>query len=157
MRFAVPGFLLLTLAASCGTETLETSVQAAKVKTSLDTLWTRYADAADRRDRAAFGQLFFQDAVLVFSNAPTVRGKPAVEEFLVSLYSGVDMTALRIAPDDLRASGPLAMQSGTYEEDYTESGKEKTEAGRFEMVVEQEGSRGWLVRRLTVLADSIRE
>ena len=157
MRFAV--WLLLVLAdaiPACGGSGLDEPRQAAELKSTLDTLWTRYADAADRRDSLAFGPLFRDDAVLVYSSAPTATGRRAIEQFLVALYSGVDLTALRITPEDLRVSGNLGAQAGRFEEDYSDAGAPKTMAGRFALIVERGDDRGWRIRRLVMLADSIR-
>lgn len=157
MRLAALLSLLIAIVPACGTrEQLDTTVQAATVRVSLDTLWTLYADAADRRDSLAFGGLFYDDAVLVFSNAPTVSGKASIQEFLVSLYSAVDVTRFRVVVDDLRVHGPLAVETGTFEEDYTEAGTPKSEVGRFTLVAERDRDQRWRVRRLVALADSVR-
>jgi len=152
-------WLILVLAAvipACGGNGLDEPRQAAELKSTLDTLWTQYADAADRRDSLAFGPLFRDDAVLVYSSAPTVTGRRAIEQFLVTLYSGVDLTSLRVTPEDLRVSGNLGAQAGKFEEDYSEAGAPKTMAGRFAMIVEQGDDKAWHIRRLVMLADSIR-
>jgi ketosteroid isomerase-like protein len=156
MRFVVLG-LVLALVASCSNRSMDTAMRSAEVKSSLDSLWTRYADAADRRDRIAFGHLFNEDAVLVFSNAPTIRGRPAIEEFLISLYTTVDLTKFRVVPEDLTVSGPLAAQAGSFQEDFTEAGKPLSEVGRFTLIAEQGPDKAWRVRRLTVMADSMRD
>ena len=152
-------WLLLVLAAAipaCGGPQLDAPRQAAEVKSTLDTLWTQYADAADRRDSLAFGPLFRDDAVLVYSSAPTASGRRAIEQFLVALYSGVDLTSLRVTPEDLRMSGNLGAQAGKFEEDYSDAGAAKTMAGRFALIVERGDDKAWRIRRLVMLADSVR-
>lgn len=157
MRFATLRLALLAVLPACSvTQDLDTASQAAAAKASLDSLWVRFADAADRRDREGFGSLFADDGVLVSSGAPTVRGRMAIQEHLASRYSGVDITALRITPEDLKASGSLAIQGGSYEEDFTEAGAEKTGTGRYAVVVERGGDGPWRIRRLVTLADSVR-
>lgn len=157
MRYALVLAILIAVVPACGTQQqLDTTVQAATVRASLDSVWAQYAVAANQRDTLTFGTLFHDDAVLVFSGAPTVAGKAAVQEFLLALYTPVSVTRLRVVPDDLRVHGPLAVETGTYEEDYLEAGASKTEVGRFVLIAEQGGAKRWLIRRLVVLADSVR-
>jgi ketosteroid isomerase-like protein len=149
--------LLIAIVPACGTQQeLDTTVQAATVRASLDSLWAQYAVAADQRDSIAFGALFFDDATLVFSNAPTVSGRAAIETFLVTRYTGIDVTALRVTPDDLRVHGPLAVETGSFEEDYTEAGAPKTQAGRFVLIAEPDAKKAWKIRRMVSMADSVR-
>lgn len=156
MRYAAVLAILIAVVPACGTqEQLDTTVRAAEVRTTLDTLWTQYADAADRRDSLTFGSLFHDDAVLVFSGAPTILGRSEIQTFLVSLYSSVDVTRFRVVVDDLRVHGPLAVETGAYEEDYSEGGVPKTEVGRFTLIAERDAGKGWRIRRLVALADSV--
>jgi len=155
MRPFAIAFLLLALIPACSTESTSSPTRMLEVKASLDTLWTRYAFAADARDAGGFGLLFTDEATVALSDAPTARGRAAIEEFLGKRYTGVDATALRIDHQDMNAVGLLAFQSGNYEEDFTEAGAARTRYGRFAVVVE-EGKDGWRIRHLTALTDSIR-
>ena len=157
MRLFVALLAVAVLVAACGGNSdLGQTVEAATVKASLDTLWAQYADAADRRDSVLFGSLFLDDAALVYSSAPTMTGKPAIQQFLFTLYSGVDLTKLRVVPEDMRVAGDLAVQSGAFQEDYQDGANLKSEVGRFTLVA-QKGSQGrWQIRRLVAIADSIK-
>jgi ketosteroid isomerase-like protein len=157
MRHALVLAILIAVVPACGTQQqLDTTVQAATVRATIDSLWAQYAVAADQRDSIGFGALFFEDASIVFSGAPTIVGRPAIQTFLVSLYTGVDVTGFRVVPDDLRAHGPLAIETGGFEESYTEAGTPKVESGRFVLVTEPDARKAWKIRRLVVLADSVR-
>src|SRR5512138_3690156 len=137
MRYAVILALLIAIVPACGTQQqLDTSVQAATVRAALDSVWAQYAVAADQRDSIAFGSLFHDDAVLVFSGAPTVQGRSSIQTFLTALYGPVDVTQFRVIPDDLRVRGALAVETGSYEETYLEAGVPKTEVGRFVVIAE---------------------
>jgi uncharacterized protein (TIGR02246 family) len=157
MRHALILAILIAVVPACGTQqSLDTTVQAATVRATIDSLWSQYAVAANQRDSLTFGTLFHDDAVLVFSGAPTISGKTAIQEFLLALYTPVSVTRLRVVPDDLRVHGPLAVETGTFEEDYLEAGASKTEAGRFTLIAEPGPEKRWLIRRLVMLADSVR-
>lgn len=156
MRTLVFSLLALATLASCATNDVDSALQAAKAKTSIDSLWTRYAAASDQRDSAAFAELFTEDASLVFSTAPTVRGREAIGGFLATLYTGVDATGLRVVPEELKASGSLAVQSGTFEEQFIEVDSQKTKFGRYVLFAERGPNEAWRIRRLAAIADSVR-
>ena len=146
--------LAVALASCSATSDLDTASQAANAKAAIDTLWIHYAEAADRRDPILFESIFTEDATVVFSNAATVTGRPAVQEFLSSLYASVDVTNFRVVPEDMKVVGGLAAQSGTFQEEFTEEGQSKVEAGRYTLLAEQASDKSWRIHRLTAIADS---
>ena len=156
MRGAVLSLLILTVAAGCASNDVDSALQAAKAKASIDSLWTRYAVASDQRDAAAFGKLFTEQATLVYSGAATVHGRKEIGDFLALLYTGVDATGLRVTPEELKASGSLAVQSGAFEEHFIEADSQKTEYGRYTLLAERGADKAWLIRRLIAIADSTR-
>ena len=146
--------LALLAAASCGRESGPTLEDAAAAKDAVDTLWTHYALATNAHDAAAFDSLFTENAALVFSDAPTAHGLDAIKKTLATLYAPVSTTALRIQQEEFRMGGAMAFQGGTFEEDFIEGGKEKTEYGRFSLLAERGDDKRWRILRLTALADS---
>jgi uncharacterized protein (TIGR02246 family) len=149
--------LLLAFAlVSCGGAGTETALEISVVKTSIDSLWTMYATASDQRDAIAFASLFTDDAALMYSNAPNVNGKQAIGEFLAKLYTPIDATGLRVVPEDLKVSGSLAAQRGTFEERFIAENTEKTEYGRFALVAERGQDKSWRIRSLAAVVDSVR-
>ena len=148
---------LACLVSACAREAGPSAFNALSVKASMDSLWTKYATAADRRDSTAFGELFTEDGSLVFDGAPTVRGRDAIRSFLRSLYASIDATGMRVSQEDLQVSGAMAVQSGAFEESFIEGGKEKTEFGRFALIAEQDKGGAWRIRRLVALTDSTKE
>jgi len=151
--------LILLLAAvlltSCARPSGTSSFNNLTVKGSIDSLWTRYATAADERDTTAFGALFSEDASLIFSSAPTVRGRASIQTFLGALYGPVDVTGLRVTQEDLKISGTMAAQTGTIQESFIEQNREKTEYGRFALVVEKGEDGPWRIWRLVAVMDSL--
>ena len=146
--------LLVALASCSATSDLDAASQAANAKAAIDTLWIHYAEAADRRDPILFESIFTEDATVVFSKAATVTGRPAVQEFLSSLYASVDVTNFRVVPEDMKVVGGLAAQSGTFQEEFTEEGQSKVEGGRYTLLAEQASDKSWRIHRLTAIADS---
>ncbi|HEX5032810.1 MAG TPA: nuclear transport factor 2 family protein [Candidatus Eisenbacteria bacterium] len=146
--------LLATLASCSATSDLDAASQAANAKAAIDTLWIHYAEAADRRDPILFESIFTEDASVVYSNAPTVSGRQAVQEFLASLYASVDVTNFRVVPEDMKVVGGLAAQSGTFQEEFTEEGAPKVEVGRYTLLAERVSDKSWRIHRLVAIADS---
>jgi len=116
MRSPVIALLFLALVPACATQTTPSAVDALEAKSAVESLWTGYARASDRKDAVAFGALFVEDATLDYSTAPRVRGRDAIQSFLAALYAGVDPTGLRIEPDETKVSGSVAVQSGIFAE-----------------------------------------
>jgi uncharacterized protein (TIGR02246 family) len=154
MRFPILALLVLAVIPACGTQTTRSAVGTLEVKAAIDSLWTGYAHASDSKDAAAFGALFTEDATLVSSGAPTVRGREAIQTYLASHYTGVDATGMRVEADETRVSGEIAVQSGTFEESFIERDAPMTRYGRFVLIAEPAKDRAWKIRRLVVLADS---
>jgi len=134
----------------------KTALEISVVKTSIDSLWTMYATASDQRDAIAFESLFWEDGTLVFSNAPTVKGRRAIGEFLAAHYTPIDATGFRVVPEELKVSGSLAAQIGTFEERFLDGSAEKTKYGRFVLIAERDSDKSWRIRQLAAIADSIR-
>ncbi len=154
MRAPALALLVLALIPACGTQTMRSAVGTLEVKAAVDSLWSGYAHASDRKDAAAFGALFTEDAALVYPGVPTVRGRQAIQERLVSIYAGIDPTGLRVEADETRVSGTIALQSGTFEESFNEKSAAQTRYGRFVLIAEPERERSWKIRRLFVVIDS---
>lgn len=154
MRIVLLLLVLVAFVPACGGPNLDTAMQAAQAKSSLDSLWASYAVAADQRDEIAFESLFSAEAMLDFTGAPTVTGKSAIGAFLKERYTPIDETGFKVTPDDLKASGDLAAQAGTFEERFTEGGVPKIEYGRFVLVAEKGSEGAWRIRRLMAVADS---
>ncbi|HEU5309923.1 MAG TPA: nuclear transport factor 2 family protein [Candidatus Eisenbacteria bacterium] len=147
--------LAAVLATSCAQPSGTSSFSNLTVKGSIDSLWTRYATAADARDSTAFGELFTEDASIIFSSAPTVQGRASIQTFFGALYGPVDVTGLKITQEDLKISGNVAAQTGTFREDFIEQNRERTEYGRFALIVEKGEDGPWRIWRLVALMDSL--
>ena len=150
---AAPVLAALLLSA-CTTQEKPSAVETLGVKAAIDSLWAEYAYASDRKDAAAFGKLFTEGAVLDFSTAPTQRGRDSIQTFLARLYADLDPTGMRVEADETKVDGSLAVQSGTFQERYTEKGSENTKYGRFALVAELQADRSWKIQRLVAITDS---
>ena len=154
MRALIVALLALAIIPACGPQSMRSAVGTLEVKAAVDSLWSAYAHASDRKDGAAFGALFTEDAVLAYSGVPTTRGRQAIQERLVSMYADLDPTGLRVEADETRVSGTIAVQTGTFEENFNDKSAAKTRYGRFVLIAEPERERTWKIRRLFVVVDS---
>jgi ketosteroid isomerase-like protein len=154
VRSIVALLLASAALASCVPESGPSAVEVVSARIAVDSLWNRFAEAGDRHDAEAFGAILAEDAGVVYTGSPTVHGRGAAQVFLAGRRSGDDVTALRVAPDDFKAVGILATQSGSFEEDYTREGAARTDVGRF-LLVAQRGSDGvWRIWRLFAAVDT---
>jgi len=156
MRIRMLSLLILAVVPACAGNDIDSAVQSAKAKTAIDSLWTSYAVAGDQRDAAAFGALFTEDATFVFAGAPSVHGRSAIGEFLARRYTAIDATGLRVVPEELKASGSLAVQSGAFVSQFIEADSQRTEYGRYVLIAERGLDKAWRIRRYMGIADSIR-
>ncbi|MGE5175587.1 MAG: YybH family protein [Hyphomicrobiales bacterium] len=155
LAYLVTALAAVAFLSSCNTgPSLDSAMAAAEAKGAIDSLWSGYAVAADRRDATGFESIFTDDAILVLSGSRTVTGKAAIGAFLDSLYTPIDVTGFKVTPDDLKASGDLAAQGGTFEERYLDKEVPMIEYGRFAMTAERGADHAWRIRRLTAVADS---
>lgn len=154
MRIVIGLLALVVAVASCGGPNLDSAMESAKAKGAIDSLWTAFAVAADRRDAIEFESLFTDEATLVWSGSPTVTGKSAIGAFLVDRYTPIDETGFKVTPEDLMARVDLAAQSGTFEERFTRKDAPMLETGRFVLVAEKGSGGAWRIRRLVMMPDS---
>jgi uncharacterized protein (TIGR02246 family) len=146
----------VALVPACAERSTPSAVEGLAAGAAIDSLWTGYARASDRKDADGFGALFTEDATLVTSNAPTAQGREAIQKFLVSRYADIDPTGLRVEPDETRIAEGIAIQSGTFEERFLDKGRGRAEYGRFVLIAEQGKDHAWKIRRLVAIADSTR-
>lgn len=149
----LPASILLV---SCASNDVDSAVQAARAKASIDSLWTQYAVASDQRDAAAFERLFTQDATLSFQGSPNLHGGKEIAAALAERFKNIDATRFRVVPEELKASGILAAQSGSFERGFIEADSQKTEYGRYVLIAERGSNNAWRIRRLAGFADSIK-
>ena len=156
MRLVASFFLMSIVLVSCATNDVDSAVQAAKAKASIDSLWTQYAVASDQRDAAAFERLFTEDATLSFQGTPNYHGGKEIAAMLAARFRDIDATRFRVVPEEMKASGTLAVQSGAFERGFIEADSQKTEYGRYVLVAERGSDNAWRIRRLAGFADSIK-
>lgn len=65
------------------------------------------------KDVEAAVALFSPDAVFMPPNVPLLRGKDAIRTYFTKRFAN-GATNLRLEPQDVGGSGPIAFQSGTY-------------------------------------------
>ena len=70
--------------------------------------------AVARGDSAAILAHYADDALILGSGAPMLRGKPAVAAFLQGLFGGNTLRDVKGNVTDIMISGDLAVETGTY-------------------------------------------
>jgi ketosteroid isomerase-like protein len=142
------------LLASCAEPGGPTAIDVVTAQAAVDSIWTKFAEAADRHDADAFGALLTEDASVVYSGQPTTQGRAGAQNLLLSLHTGADVTSLRIVPEDFKMSDFLATQTGIFEDRYTKDGKEMARTGRFTLVAVRGEDRIWRIWKLMALVDT---
>lgn len=156
MRLVTSVLLASIFLVSCASNDVDSAVQAAKAKASIDTLWTQYAVASDQRDAAAFERLFTPDATLSFQGAENLHGGKEIAAALAARFRDIDATRFQVVPEEMKASGILAVQSGAFERGFIQADSQKTEYGRYVLIAERGSDQRWRIRRLAGFADSIK-
>ncbi len=87
------------------------------------------------------------------ASRPPQRGRSEIQSLLASLYANVEVVAFRTQPDGLEASSTLAVQGGTFEEEFLPEGRKRTESGRSLIVVRRDAKDDWRVVRLVTLPE----
>lgn len=119
---------------------------------AVDQGWLKAFKAADGE---AFARLYHEDAVLMPPNAPAVKGRAAIRDYLVKEAQGASKAGMAFSfgdKSDGGASGNLGWSSGTY------SVKDKdgkvVETGKF-LSVNKKVNGKWVYWRDTWNADSV--
>ena len=97
--------------AACSGPTEQQFVQADANKIRQRT--QEFETAFNAKDAAKVAMFYPGESVLLPPNAPTIRGREAIEKFYVDLY-GQGATDLEMDTKDVRGHGTLAYESGTY-------------------------------------------
>lgn len=125
------------------------------VRAQIDSVWTTYSAAAVGGDASAIAQLYADDAYLVESGLPTIRGNAAIRSVVSELLGGVRFLEASIRPELTEIAGDHVLQFGAYRDVLQSTGKPaEVVFGRFAAVLVRDSTSSWRVSRLIAVADS---
>jgi|SRR5688572_3103452 len=133
---------LLSLAAACQTQTAADTQALETTLRNLDAEWSKAAGAKDLEKTVSF---YSDDALVMPSNSPVLRGKAAARAMWQSMFSmpgfGGGWKATKV---EVAESGDLAYITGNYEINETDaSGKPKTDKGKYLAVMKKQADGSW--------------
>jgi uncharacterized protein (TIGR02246 family) len=94
--------------------------------------------------------LYAPDGVVMFQDAPDVRGREAIRTLLAGMFDSTTVESLDVRPDTIEVYGSSAMEWGTY----TESVKPRSSPavrfeGRYVLQWQRQPDGQWAIRRFT--------
>jgi len=134
---------LSSLASACQTKTVaDTRAADESTLRSLDAAWSEAAGAKDIDKTISF---YSDDALVMPSNSPVLKGKAAAREMWKGMFSlpgfGGGWKATKV---EVASSSDLGYVTGTYEINETDaSGKPKTDKGKYLEVWKKQADGSW--------------
>ena len=127
----------------------------AVVRSQIDSVWTKYSAAAVGGDADGITQLYADNAYVVESGLPTIRGNAALRSVVKEVLGGVRFLESSIRPELTEIAGDRVLQFGTYRDVLQSTGKSaEVVVGRFAAVLLRDSTSSWRVSRLIAVADS---
>lgn len=147
---------LACLSLACSTPRQENAApDLAAVRAQVDTLWATYSRAAIAGDADALARLYMDDAYLVESGLPTVRGNSALRAVVKDVLESVRFLEASITPELTELAGDRVLQFGTYRDVLQPTGQPaQVVVGRFAAVLQRDSAAVWKLSRLVAVADS---
>ena len=91
------------------------SFDAAAVRQAIEANNGRYDSAAVKGDTATLAALYADDAVLMFSNMPAVRGRDAIAKAYSGMASSEKVSAMKLTTQEVIGAGDFVIETGTYD------------------------------------------
>ena len=127
---------------------------AATAQQQIDSAALEIWDAVARSDAATVLRHYADDAILMGSGAPMVKGKPAVATFLDDLFKQNTFKTAKGRVTDITVSGDLAVETGTYEMTIVpKNGPEISDRGKYIHVWRRGPDGSWKVTRYIANSD----
>jgi ketosteroid isomerase-like protein len=138
-------FLFAACSSTPGTAVARQQIDSAAVE-----IW----DAVARSDSATVLRHHAEDAILMGSGAPMVKGKPAVATFLDDLFKQNTFKTAKGRVTDVTVSGDLAVETGTYEMTIVpKNGPAISDRGKYIHVWRRGPDGAWKVTRYIANSD----
>lgn len=125
------------------------------VRAQIDSVWMKYSAAVVEGNAEAIVQLYTDNAYVVESGLPTIRGNAALRSVAKEVLGGVRFLESSIRPEITEPAGDRVLQFGTYRDVLQSPGKPaEVVVGRFAAVLLRDSLSSWRVSRLIAVADS---
>lgn len=123
---------------------------------AIDSLNARIAQAYRDHDPSAYAKLFTDTTVFEWPAINTVRGRPAIEQMVLSGWAPLKDMDLKLIVSSRRLAPDHATEFGAFEQSWTDSGGTRmTEFGRYVTLLAR-GDSTWLIDRFFGAEDSVR-
>jgi len=108
---------------------------------------TAFQTAAGTQDGAAIAKLFAPDGVEMAPNAPTAKGRPAIEAFHKAFGQQWMMHGMTITSGGLKISGDVAHDVGTYKQQLMpmKGGPVVDDTGKYVVLLKKDASGAWWI------------
>lgn len=113
------------------------------VRTEIESVNARFADAFNRGDVASIGALYTEDATVLPPNSEMIRGRKPIEEFWKAVR-GMGVRGVQLRTMEVESSGPLAYEIGNATLDLgAEGGKARTDTIKYVVVWKRQADNSW--------------
>ena len=117
-------------------------------KDSIRAILTEYDQVCAVGDAAAYSAFFTDDAVFMPPNAPTIEGRPAIEDWANDTFEGVNIQLVS-KEAEIEITGDWAIVRGTYSITYTPEagGESREEVGKWLVIMSRQPDGSWKYAR----------
>jgi len=117
---------------------------AAAVKAKIDAACTAQEQAIVKGDVTAAASNYEENAVILPSNMPMVKGRASIEKTMTGwMQSGMKMKEFTSTTISVEGAGEFAIQVGRYFQTFEMSGKVVADTGKFVTVWRKQGDGSW--------------
>lgn len=139
-RFSLVVLICVTLVGCKPPEPFDTAGVKAKIETDMKA----YEQAAVKGDAAATASHYEENAVVLVSNMPMVKGRADIEKMMRAwAQSEMKMKEFRSTTISVEGAGDLAVQLGRYFQTFEMSGKVIADTGKFVTVWRKQVDGSW--------------
>jgi uncharacterized protein (TIGR02246 family) len=125
-----------------------TAAEIAAVRTAIEAANAVTVAAVNAGDATKFVTNYADDAVLMFPNAPAMRGRAEIEAGIKAMMEGATFSGMKATIEDVMLAGDLAIETGSNEMTITpKGGKAMVDKGKYITVWKRQADGSWKVVR----------
>ena len=120
----------------------------AAARTAIDAANTDAMAALVAGDVAKWASHYTDDAILMFPNAPAMRGRAGLEAGVKAMLVTMSITDVKFSTEDVLLSGDIAVETGSNEITMTPTGgKPMVDKGKYITVWKRQADGSWKIMR----------